>query len=164
MEENRKAEAFRQLSRQNRLKEAFEQTKDSSKPKVETLNRLAKAFCVGGGICMFAQLFRDWLQGYGVSEGDASAYCTILLILITGILTATGIFDKIGRFAGAGTYVPISGFANSIVSSAIEFRTEGMVFGVGAMMFKVAGPVIVYGVVSSWLAGFVYFLSTLARR
>lgn len=117
------------------------------------------AFIVGGLICIVGQLFTDIMQNYcGLSFKTASTYSTILLILIAAILTAFKLYAKIGKHAGAGSIVPITGFSNSIVSPAIEFKTEGYILGIGANMFKVAGPVLVYGICTSSLIGFIYWL------
>lgn len=120
------------------------------------------AFLVGGFICIIGQSFTDIFQKYfDLSFKTASTYSTILLVLIAALLTAFKLYAKIGKFAGAGSIVPITGFSNSIVSPAIEYKTEGMVLGVGANMFKVAGPVLVYGICTSTLIGFIYWLINL---
>ncbi|MCL1802935.1 MAG: SpoVA/SpoVAEb family sporulation membrane protein [Eubacteriaceae bacterium] len=148
--------------REERLRSVFSEIKEESTPKVDSFSRSLRAFIVGGSICVAAQVFRGYVENY-FDETEAGIYTTIMLIFVTAVLTSIGVFDKIGRFAGAGSYVPITGFANSIVSSAIEFRSEGMIFGVGALMFKVAGPVIVSGIVSSWLVGIIYFFMNFKR-
>ena len=95
---------------------------------------------------------------YGISEADAALWVSITLIGISALLTAFGLYEKLGKFCGAGTIVPITGFANSVVSPAIEFKKEGMVFGMAAKMFIVAGPVIVYGTLTSMAVGLIYYL------
>ena len=117
-----------------------------------------KAFIVGGLVCLIGEGLRHFFLGRGLSETLASSSVSISLILLAAILTAFGVFEKIAKFAGAGTLVPITGFSNSVVSPAMEYRTEGWVTGVGAKMFIVAGPVIVYGTGASILAGLIYFL------
>ncbi|MDD4375183.1 MAG: stage V sporulation protein AC [Clostridia bacterium] len=117
------------------------------------------AFLVGGLICIIGQLIFDIFEKqYGFSFKNASTYTTISLIFIGALLTALRVYSKIGDKAGAGSIIPITGFSNSIVSSAIEHKTEGVVMGIGANMFKVAGPVLVYGVCSSMFIGFIYWL------
>ena len=118
------------------------------------------AFVIGGLICCFGQAVSDTLQMWfpAMTETELGAWTLIVIIFITCILTGIGVFDDIARFAGAGTIIPITGFANSICSSAIEFRREGIIFGMCAKMFTVAGPVIVSAVVSSTLVGIVYLL------
>ena len=116
-----------------------------------------KAFVSGGLICVIGQLLLDFFTGQGISEKDAAMWESITLIGLSAILTALGIYERLGKFCGAGTIVPITGFANSVVSPAIEFKKEGMVFGMAAKMFVVAGPVIVYGTLTSMLVGTVYY-------
>ena len=116
-----------------------------------------KAFFSGGLICVFGQLLLDFFTGRGISDKDAAMWVSITLIGISAVLTSLGIYEKLGKFCGAGTIVPITGFANSVVSPAIEFKKEGMVFGMAAKMFVVAGPVIVYGTLTSMLVGVVYY-------
>lgn len=116
-----------------------------------------KAFISGGIICTIGQLLLNLYTGMDISENDAALWVSITLIGLSALLTALGIYEKLGKFCGAGTIVPITGFANSVVSPAIEFKKEGMVFGMAAKMFIVAGPVIVYGTLTSMLVGFVYY-------
>ena len=116
-----------------------------------------RAFVSGGIICTIGQLLLNLYTGMDISEKDAALWVSITLIGLSALLTALGIYEKLGKFCGAGTIVPITGFANSVVSPAIEFKKEGMVFGMAAKMFIVAGPVIVYGTLTSMLVGFVYY-------
>ena len=116
-----------------------------------------KAFVSGGIICTIGQVLLDLYTGMDISEKDAALWVSITLIGISALLTGLGIYEKLGKFCGAGTIVPITGFANSVVSPAIEFKKEGMVFGMAAKMFVVAGPVIVYGTLTSMLVGLVYY-------
>ncbi|MCL1914712.1 MAG: SpoVA/SpoVAEb family sporulation membrane protein [Eubacteriaceae bacterium] len=148
---------------EQRLRETFKTVKQDSRPKAENAKHIARAFGIGGGICLLGQYVKEMCIGFGFEKADAGTISTLFLILLTAILTSIGIFDKIGHFAGAGTFVPITGFANSIVSSAIEFKSEGHVFGIGAQIFKVAGPVILYGITSAWAVGLVYFLIGLVK-
>lgn len=116
-----------------------------------------RAFVSGGIICTIGQLLLNLYTAMDISEKDAALWVSITLIGLSALLTALGIYEKLGKFCGAGTIVPITGFANSVVSPAIEFKKEGMVFGMAAKMFIVAGPVIVYGTLTSMLVGFVYY-------
>jgi len=141
-----------------KLREAFNQAVPKNAPKPPYFKHGFSAFTIGGGICVFAQFLINTFQSFGMTPSEASALQTIIFIFLTGLLTALGLFDKIGRIAGAGTFVPITGFANSIVSSAIEFKAEGWIFGLGGNMFKVAGPVLVYGITSSWIVGIIYYI------
>ncbi len=117
-----------------------------------------RAFFCGGAICAFGQFLRNFFTGMGLEKDIASSAVSITLIGIASILTMLGVFDKIGKFAGAGTLVPITGFSNAVTSPAMEFRTEGIVPGTAAKMFDVAGPVIVFGTASSVLFGIIYFI------
>ena len=116
-----------------------------------------KAFVSGGIICTIGQLLLNFYTGMDIAEKDAALWVSITLIGLSALLTALGIYEKLGKYCGAGTIVPITGFANSVVSPAIEFKKEGMVFGMAAKMFIVAGPVIVYGTLTSMLVGFIYY-------
>ena len=117
-----------------------------------------RAFFVGGAICTFGQWLRNLFFSFGFDTQKTGTLTCIVLIFLASALTALGIFDKIGKFAGAGTLVPITGFSNAVTSPAIEFRTEGLVPGTAAKMFDVAGPVIVFGTMSSIIAGIIYFI------
>ncbi len=129
-------------------------------PKTGWFNSLFHAFIVGGMICCFGQMFGDMIRSFypNMDLLRVGSWVSIIVIVITIFLTAFGFFDRIAKFGGAGTFIPISGFANSIASCAIEFKNEGLVFGVGAKMFTVAGPVLVNGVGYSIIVGLVYSL------
>lgn len=118
------------------------------------------AFLVGGTICCIGQGVTDIMKWLKFSEDTSKATASIFLIAAAAILTSLGLFAKIAKFAGAGTLVPITGFANSIVSPAIEFKSEGQVFGIGANMFKIAGPVLVFGISTSVIYGIIYWMCT----
>lgn len=116
-----------------------------------------RAFWVGGLICTIGQAIIDaGTQLLDMTTATASTLASITLILLTALLTGLGVFDKIGKYAGAGSFVPITGFANAMVSPALEFRREGLVLGVGAKLFTIAGPVLVYGIGASVLYGIIY--------
>ncbi|MBP3645611.1 MAG: stage V sporulation protein AC [Clostridia bacterium] len=120
---------------------------------------MLRSFWVGGVICMLGQGISD--LGFYIlhmTARDASSLASITLIFLTALLTGLGLFDKIGKYAGAGSFVPITGFANAMVSPALEFRREGLVLGMGAKLFSIAGPVLVYGVGASVLYGIIYAL------
>lgn len=116
------------------------------------------AFIFGGIICSIGQIFVNISMYLGVPKVEAYIISTIILIFTGALLTALRLYCKIGKIAGAGSIIPITGFSNSIVSPAIEYKTEGIVLGIGANMFKIAGPVLVYGIVSSFVVGFIYWL------
>lgn len=120
------------------------------------------AFLVGGTICVLGQLLLElYSKTFSLNEELAKTAVTVTLIFLSALLTALKLFSKIAKFAGAGTLVPITGFANAVVSPAIEFKAEGFVLGVGANMFKIAGPVIVYGTIASVIYGIIYWITTL---
>ena len=127
-------------------------------PNSPILSNCIKAFVSGGLICVLGQALLMLYTKKGISETDAALWVSITLIGISAVLTAFGLYEKLGKFCGAGTIVPITGFANSGVSPAIEFNKEGMVFGMSAKMFIVAGPVIVYGTLTSMAVGLIYYL------
>lgn len=141
----------------NQYKELVHQTT----PKSPILKNCSKAFIFGGGVCCFGELLKMLYSTTTLNEDEVKLAVSATLIVITAILTGSGIFDKIGKHAGAGTAVPITGFANSMVSPAIEFKAEGFVLGVGAKIFNLAGPVIVYGTLASVIYGLIYWLTTL---
>lgn len=119
------------------------------------------AFWIGGLICAIGQFFINTYQNFGLEKQDASTAASMTLVAISALLTGLSLYDNIAKHAGAGTLVPITGFANSISAPAVEFKTEGFILGVGAKMFTIAGPVIVYGVSASVVYGFFYWITTL---
>ncbi len=136
--------------------EYTEMTKQASPPSKKFTNSL-KAFFVGGLICVIGQLFFTLFTGLGMKEDTAKIAVPICLIVLTAILTGLGVFGNIAKFAGAGTFVPITGFANSVVSPAMEFQSEGRVLGTGAKLFTLAGPVIAYGGSAAAIYGIIYY-------
>lgn len=143
------------------IKSEFKKSISKNSPKPELLKHCINAFIVGGLICDVGQLFMNMFLYYGVSQEEVGTYVSLVMVFIGALLTGLGIYDKIATFAGAGSVVPITGFANSIVSPAIEFKKEGYVFGVGAKMFNIAGPVLVYGLSSSVIIGIIYYITGL---
>ncbi|MDU7030843.1 stage V sporulation protein AC [Robinsoniella peoriensis] len=119
---------------------------------------MAKAFLVGGIICVIGQFILNYASNMGLDKETAGSWCSMLLVLISVILTGFNIYPKIAKFGGAGTLVPITGFANSVAAPAIEFQKEGQVFGIGCKIFTIAGPVILYGVFTSWVLGLIYYI------
>lgn len=134
---------------------------DKKSPNSPLAKNIAWAFIVGGIICVIGQWITNFFLDRGLPRDTISAITSILLILGAIILTSLGWYDLIGKRAGAGSVVPITGFANSIASPAIEFKTEGLIMGLGAKMFTVAGPVLVYGISASIVVGFLYFIFSL---
>lgn len=129
-------------------------------PKSPLISNGLRAFLSGGTVCALAQGFL-WLYGRipGIKQEDAALLCTVTVIFLAVVLTALGVFDRIAKFAGAGTLVPITGFANAVTSPAIDSRAEGLVLGVGSKIFTVAGPVILYGCLAGVLYGVIYWLT-----
>lgn len=142
-------------------KETYNKIVKENLPKGKPINSVIKAFLVGGIICVVGQCFFMILESNSVVEKEAYSYTTMFMIFVGATLTGVGIYDKIGQYAGAGSIVPVTGFANSIVSSAIEFKKEGLVLGTCAKMFTIAGPVIVYGVITSVLVGLIHYILSL---
>ena len=131
-------------------------------PRSPLLQNCLHAFVVGGGICLFSEgIIQLFTRLLAMSREEAGTWSAIILVALAVALTAVGVFDKIAKFAGGGTLVPITGFANAVVSPAMEFKSEGFVLGVGAKMFTIAGPVIVYGTIASVLYGIVLWVISL---
>ena len=119
-----------------------------------------KAIILGGIICCLGQLIMNVLKGqFGIDASEAPVWCSMILVLISCILTSINLYAPLANWGGAGALVPITGFANGVCSSACEFQVEGMVFGVGCQIFKIAGPVILYGIFSSWCLGVIYWVA-----
>ena len=127
-------------------------------PNSKTGRNVLRAFLVGGLICVVGQFISNVLKMKGYGQEQVSSIVSLIMIFLGALLTGLNIYDDLGRYAGAGSIVPITGFANSIVSPAMEFKSEGYVMGVGAKMFVVAGPVLVYGISASIVAGIIYYL------
>lgn len=123
--------------------------------------QMAKAFLVGGIVCTLGQFIVNTAMDMGVDDKTAGSWCSLILVLISVLLTGFNLFNRITKFAGAGILVPITGFANGVAASAIEFKKEGQVFGIGCKIFTIAGPVILYGLVTSWVLGVLYQLALL---
>ncbi len=131
---------------------------DSLSPKSKLWRNCLNAFWVGGLICCLGQLLMNWFRSMDISKDSSGTAVSICLVLLSAILTGLAVYDDIAKLAGAGTLVPITGFANSIVAPAVEFKTEGVVLGTCGKMFTIAGPVLVFGTVASWLYGLIYWL------
>ena len=130
-------------------------------PKNNCLANCCKAFITGGAICAIGQLLINLYMMTGMAKDDAVLWETVTLVGISVILTGFNIYPQITAWGGAGSLVPITGFANGVAASAIEYKAEGQVFGIRASIFKIAGPVILYGIFSSWLVGVIYWLISL---
>lgn len=141
-------------------KQEYSDYVDQKSPNSPILRNCFNAFWVGGLICSIGQLIMDFCMYKGLDQTSSSTVVSIVLIGISALLTGLNIFNRIGKFAGAGSLIPITGFANSIVSPAIEYKSEGYVMGVGGKMFTVAGPVLVFGICSSVIIGIIATLFT----
>ena len=141
-------------------KKYSEMTKKASPPSPKVKDFIW-AYIVGGAICVIGQLLNELYTNMGLSEKVVKMAVPVSVILIAALLTGFGLFDKIAKRAGAGTLVPITGFANAVVSPAIEFKNEGYILGVGAKIFTIAGPVIMYGTIASVIYGLIYWITTL---
>ncbi len=130
-------------------------------PKSPIWKDCLKAFLIGGLICCAGQLILNGYKALGLDKEGAATATSMTLVALSALLTGLSVYDDIAKHAGAGTLVPITGFANAIAASAVEFKTEGFILGVGAKMFTIAGPVIVYGVSASVVYGLIYWISTL---
>ena len=119
------------------------------------------AFVVGGAICTLGQVLINLYTQFGMEKQDASTAASMSLVVLSALFTGLSLYDNLAKYAGAGTLVPITGFANAIAAPAVEFKTEGFILGVGAKMFTIAGPVIVYGVSASVVYGIIYWITTL---
>jgi len=149
----------------NMDKKTYARYVEARAPRSPLLKNCLHAFLVGGGICLFAEGFIQLLTGvFAVPRDTASTYSSILLVFLAVLLTAIGVFDKIAKFAGGGTLVPITGFANAVASPAIDSRSEGFVLGVGSKIFTVAGPVLLYGTAAGAVYGIIYWICTLIFR
>lgn len=134
---------------------------EQQQPRVNLKKTLLYSFLFGGLISLIGEIFRLLFLKLSFNEKDSLAMVSLVLIFMTAILTGLGLFHKIAKIAGAGTFVPITGFANSVISSALEFKTEGFILGVGAKIFVIAGPVIVYGVIASIFCGVLFYIINL---
>ena len=133
---------------------------DEKTPKPDLLRDMWRAFLVGGAICTVGQVITNVYAGQGMEEETAAAFTTMTLVLLSVILTGFNVYQRITKYGGAGSLVPITGFANSVAAPAIEFQKEGQVFGIGCKIFSLAGPVILFGIFASWALGLIYWIGT----
>lgn len=142
-------------------KKEYQKYIEKKTPNSTLLKDLVLAFIIGGIICCIGQLIGDGFKSLGLDKETASSATSVVLVFLGAFLTGIGVYDNIAKFAGAGTIVPITGFANSVVSPAMEFKSEGLVLGLAAKMFIIAGPVIVYGILSSVVTGIIYYIMSI---
>ncbi len=158
MEQNQTKSQETQQEKEKR----YQQHVEKSTPKYSLLWRMVKAFLVGGVICLIGQCILNYAtDSLGLDKETAGAWCSMLLVLASVILTGFNVYPKLVEWGGAGALVPITGFANSVASAAIEYQKEGQVFGIGCKIFTIAGPVILYGIVTSWGLGLLYWIGRL---
>ncbi len=138
--------------------EAYSQYVKDSTPKFSMIKNMLKAFLIGGIICTLGQAFITLYTNMGADKETAKLYNTVTLVFLAILLTSLGYYQKLAKFGGAGTLVPITGFANSMVAPAVEYKKEGQVFGIGCKIFTIAGPVILYGIFTSWVLGLIYYI------
>lgn len=145
------------MDQSNQGKQNYQKLVDKTTPNSKLFSNCVKAFISGGLICTLGQVIINYSLRMGYTKDESAFIASVILIFLSALLTGLGLYGKIGKFSGAGTVVPITGFANSVVSPAIEFKKEGFIFGLGAKMFVVAGPVIVYGTLTSVIIGILYY-------
>jgi len=138
-------------------KQQYEEMVKQITPKPRVWRNTFWAFIVGGLICLVGQFIVSFFRAQGLGVNEAGAAASATLVFLAAFLTGAGVYDEVSRFGGAGGIVPITGFANSMVAPALEYRAEGLVFGVGARLFTVAGPVLVWGIVTAWAVGILYY-------
>ena len=137
---------------------AYEQYVKEKTPVHNVWLNMVKAFVTGGGICVLGQVILNYCSSQGLSKEISGAWTSVVLVFLSVLLTGLNVYYKIAKWGGAGALVPITGFANSVAAPAIAYKKEGQVFGIGCKIFTIAGPVILYGVVTSWVLGVVYYL------
>ncbi|MGN0631626.1 MAG: stage V sporulation protein AC [Ruminococcus sp.] len=133
--------------------ELYKDMVNKSAPKSKSCKNIPLAFLIGGGICLLGEILLNVFEYFGLDKESAGSWTSVTLVFLSALLTGLGIYEKIAKYAGAGTLVPITGFANGVTSPAIEARTEGWILGVGAKIFTIAGPVILYGTAASVVYG-----------
>lgn len=152
------AEEQKPMTAQQAEEQAYRQHVEQTTPRYSLPARMAKAFLTGGLICVLGQFFLNYATNrMGIDQETAGSWCSMLLVLVSVLLTGFKLYPKCVDWGGAGALVPITGFANSVASAAIEYQKEGQVFGIGCKIFTIAGPVILYGIFSSWVLGLIYW-------
>lgn len=152
-------EQKRNQSRMQQKKQDYQEYVEQMTPKKNIWWQMIKAFVVGGLICVLGQFILNMAADrFGLDKETAGTWCSVTLVFLSVLFTGLNLYQKLGAFAGAGALVPITGFANSVASPAIEYQKEGQVFGIGAKIFTIAGPVILYGIMTSWILGLGYWI------
>lgn len=144
---------------EQKIQESYKDYVTRKTPMHNLPANMARAFVTGGVICMLGQVILNICKNAGLDIDTSGGWCSMILVLLSVLLTGFGIYPRIAKWGGAGALVPITGFANSVVAPAIEYKKEGQVFGIGAKIFTIAGPVILYGIFTSWILGLIYWVS-----
>lgn len=144
--------------KKERLKKKYNQYVKEVTPTHNLWLNMVKAFVTGGIICTIGQFILNTCQNYGLDKDVSGSWCSLILVLLSVVLTGLNLYPSIANWGGAGALVPITGFANGVAAPAIEFQKEGQVFGIGCKIFTIAGPVILYGIFSSWVLGLIYWI------
>lgn len=144
---------------EQKIQESYKDYVTRKTPMHNLPANMARAFVTGGVICMLGQVILNICKNAGLDKDTSGGWCSMILVLLSVLLTGFGIYPRIAKWGGAGALVPITGFANSVVAPAIEYKKEGQVFGIGAKIFTIAGPVILYGIFTSWILGLIYWIS-----
>ena len=156
--EHRKEVSICRIFLRNRQKKEYNEYVKKITPTHSLPLNMAKAFVTGGVICVIGQGILNFFKGSGLDSEAAGSAASLCLVLLSVVLTGLNVYQKLAKFGGAGTLVPITGFANSVAAPAIEYKKEGQVFGIGCKIFTIAGPVILYGILSSWVLGVIYWV------
>lgn len=141
--------------------QAYREMTEKAAPKTKSAVNVSYAFFTGGTICMIGQIILSAFKNMGFSAENAGTWTSVILVTISAMLTGTGIYSRLAKYAGAGTLVPITGFANAVSSSAVEAQTEGLITGVGTKIFTIAGPVILYGCTAAFMYGLIHYVISL---
>ena len=145
------------IAKQKKQKEYQDYVKQVT-PTHNLFLNMCRAFLTGGVICVIGQVILNICKGAGLDQDTSGGWCSVILVLLSVVMTGLNLYPKLAKFGGAGTLVPITGFANSVAAPAIEYKKEGQVFGIGCKIFTIAGPVILYGIVTSWVLGLIYWI------
>ena len=158
MSANAEKEETEKSENREKRNQSYQEYVKKVTPKHSVIKNCLKAFVTGVAICLLGQILLHMGNTLGLDEETAAGWCSVILVLLSIILTAAGWYQPLAKFGGSGTLVPITGFANSVAAPAIEFQKEGQVFGIGCKIFNIAGPVILYGIFTSWVLGVIYWL------
>ena len=151
----------REVKQKSMTPEEYKEYVKEKTPVPNLFANMAKAFVVGGSICVLGQVILNYCKDLGMKEETAGSWTSLILVLLSVIFTGLNLYCRLAQWGGAGALVPITGFANSVAAPAIEYKKEGQVFGIGCKIFTIAGPVILYGIFTSWVLGVIYWITTM---